>query len=335
MDNERPIKRVFLTGATGFVGREVLEELVVRGYHPICLVRSAHRAEPLVAPFADRPRVVVGTLFDQGALRTAMADADAVIHLVGIIFEHRFSGQTFERIHRTGTANVARAAQELGIARFIHMSALGSRPDAVSRYHRTKYQAEQLVQGAGFDWTIFRPSLIHGPDGEFMQLMARFVRKMIPPVIPYFGSGEARLQPVSVKDVAACMVAALSRPETIGQIYSVGGPEVYTWKTFYATCQRLIPGARRWKPMVSIPPYTIFGFELMVLLGGIFTAIGMLVLGYFDLMRKRLPGSQKFKTYGRFSDDRFGVVVRCAEGEAAAVEKVMKAYNVEECVSEF
>ena len=89
------------------------------------------------------------------------------------------------------------------------------------------------------------------------------------------------------------------------------------------------------KPMVSIPPYTIFGFELMVLLGGIFTAIGMLVLGYFDLMRKRLPGSQKFKTYGRFSDDRFGVVVRCAEGEAAAVEKVMKAYNVEECVSEF
>jgi len=89
------------------------------------------------------------------------------------------------------------------------------------------------------------------------------------------------------------------------------------------------------KPMISIPPYTIFGFELMVLLGGIFTAIGMLVLGYFDLMRKRLPGSQKFKTYGRFSDDRFGVVVRCAQGEAAAVEKVMKAYNVEECVSEF
>ncbi len=89
------------------------------------------------------------------------------------------------------------------------------------------------------------------------------------------------------------------------------------------------------KPMVSIPPYTIFGFELMVLLGGIFTAIGMLLLGYFDLMRKTLPKSQKFKTYKRFSDDRFGVVVRCAEGEAAAVEKVMKAHNVEECVSEF
>ncbi len=253
MDNERPIKRVFLTGATGFVGREVLRELVVRGYQPVCLVRSARSAEPLVAQFADRPRVVVGTLFDHGAVGAAMADADAVIHLVGIIFEHRFSGQTFERVHRTGTANVARAAQELGVARFIHMSALGSRPDAVSRYHRTKYQAEQLVQGAGFDWTIFRPSLIHGPEGEFMQLMARFVRKMIPPVIPYFGSGDARLQPVSVKDVAACMVAALSRPETIGQIYSVGGPEVYTWKTFYAACQRLIPGARRWKPIVSIP----------------------------------------------------------------------------------
>jgi len=253
MDNEQPIKRVLLTGATGFVGREVLRELVVRGYQPVCLVRSPRRAEPIVAQFANRPQMVVGSLFDPNALRAAMADADAVIHLVGIIFEHRFSGQTFERIHRDGTANVARAAQEQGIRRFIHMSALGARPDAVSRYHQTKYQAEQLVQGAGLDWTIFRPSLIHGPDGEFMQLMARFVCKMVPPVIPYFGSGDARIQPVSVKDVAACMVAALSHPEMIGQIYSVGGPEVYTWKTFYAACQRLIPGARRWKPIVGLP----------------------------------------------------------------------------------
>lgn len=253
MQEHRPIKRVLLTGATGFVGREVLKELVVRGYQPICLVRSARRAEPIIARFMDRPKVVVGTIFDHGAVREAMADADAVIHLVGIIFENRFSGQTFERIHRSGTASVARTAQELGVGRFIHMSALGARPDAISRYHRTKYQAEELVQGAGFDWTIFRPSLIHGPDGEFMQLMARFVRKMIPPVIPYFGSGDARIQPVSVKDVAACMVAALSRTETMGQIYPVGGPEAYSWKTFYATCQRLIPGARRRKPIVGIP----------------------------------------------------------------------------------
>ena len=86
-----------------------------------------------------------------------------------------------------------------------------------------------------------------------MRLMGRFARKLVPPVVPYFGSGEARLQPVSVKDVAAAMVAVLSRREAIGRIYEAGGPDVYTWKSFYAACLRLIPGARRWKPIVGLP----------------------------------------------------------------------------------
>jgi len=89
------------------------------------------------------------------------------------------------------------------------------------------------------------------------------------------------------------------------------------------------------KPIVAIPPYTIFGFELMVLLGGVFTAVGILVLGHFDLLRKRLPSSKKFKTYNRFSNDRFGVVVRCERGDADKVEKLMRDHNVEEVVREF
>ena len=89
------------------------------------------------------------------------------------------------------------------------------------------------------------------------------------------------------------------------------------------------------KPIVSLPAFTIFGFELMVLLGGVFTAIGILALGFIDLNRKRMPGSSKFKGYGRFSNDRFGVVVRCEESQAGTVEKLMKAHNVEEVVREF
>lgn len=89
------------------------------------------------------------------------------------------------------------------------------------------------------------------------------------------------------------------------------------------------------KPIVSLPAYTIFGFELMVLLGGVATALGILILGYIDLVRKRMPGSPKFKGYKRFSNDRFGVVVRCDESQAGNVEKLMKAYNVEEVVREF
>ena len=89
------------------------------------------------------------------------------------------------------------------------------------------------------------------------------------------------------------------------------------------------------KPTVSIPAYTIFGFELMVLLGGVFTAVGIVLLGHLALFRKRLPGSKRFKAYTRFSNDRFGVVVRCDESEADQVEKLMKAHSVEEVVREF
>ena len=89
------------------------------------------------------------------------------------------------------------------------------------------------------------------------------------------------------------------------------------------------------KPIVSIPAFTIFGFELMVLLGGVSTAIGIIVLGFIDLNRKRMPGSPAFKGYGRFSNDRFGVVVRCDETQAGSVEKLMKDHNVEEVVREF
>jgi len=89
------------------------------------------------------------------------------------------------------------------------------------------------------------------------------------------------------------------------------------------------------KPIIGIPAFTIIGFELMVLLGGIFTALSIFGLGYLDLWRKRMPSSPQFKAQNRFSNDRFGVVVRCEEGDAAAVEKLMREHSAEEVVREF
>lgn len=89
------------------------------------------------------------------------------------------------------------------------------------------------------------------------------------------------------------------------------------------------------KPIVSIPAYTIFAFELMVLLGGVSTAVAIFLMGKMDLSRKALPGSAKFRGYTRFSNDRFGVVVRCGQEEADAVEKLMRDHNVEEVVREY
>lgn len=247
------IERVMVTGATGFVGRSVVRALLAKGVTPVCLVRSRDKLQRQHDASSDRLITVAGTLSDREALRQAAEQSQAVIHLVGIIIQRRLKGQTFNRIHVLGTRNVLEAARQSGVKRFVHMSALGTRPDAIAIYHRTKWQAEEQVRESGLDWTLFRPSLIHGPDGEFMRLIKRLVCGLVPPVIPYFGSGSARLQPVSVEDVAHCLVESLFRDDTVGTVFPLGGPKAYSWVEFYNACRAMMPGARHWKPLVSQP----------------------------------------------------------------------------------
>ncbi len=243
-----------VTGATGFVGAAVVRTLLARGLTPVCLVRSASKIahqHPEIDP--DRVVAVVGDLSSRETLRNAASQSDAVIHLVGIIIARRLQRQTFRRVHVCGTRNVVDAARDAGIKRFVHMSALGARPDARSAYHRTKWAAEEYVRASDLDWTVLQPSLIHGASGEFMRLMKRFVCGIVPPIIPYFGSGQAKLQPVSVKDVAHCTVESLLRNETMGMTIPLGGPRAYSWIELYNAFRTLIPGARHWKPIVSQP----------------------------------------------------------------------------------
>lgn len=254
MTSDKESMRVFVTGATGFVGRYVVRELLALGHHPVCLVRSPGKLESQhreIDPSRYTP--ITGGLTDRAVLAAGIADCHAVVHLVGIIIARRLQGQTFQGVHVRGTRNVVDAARSAGVKRYGHMSALGTRPGAASEYHRTKWDAEEYVRASGLDWTIFRPSLIHGPDGEFMQLVKKFVCGMVPPVIPYFGDGQAKLQPVSVKDVAHCFVDALRRPESVGQVYELGGPRAYTWLALYDACKRLIPGSKKWKPWGRLP----------------------------------------------------------------------------------
>jgi len=256
--------RIAVTGASGFVGRHVVRELIARGHHPVCLVRDKRGFLDQMRNLpADRFEAVGGSLYDRDAFAAVVQDSAAIIHLVGIIQERKFAGQTFERVHVEGTRRAIEASQRAGIRRFVHMSALGSRLNSPSEYGRTKWAAESAVRESGLDYTIFRPSIIHGPDGEFMQMMKTFVCDALVtsfgflpapfPVIPYFGRGDKKLQPVDVRDVATCFVGALSRPETIGKSFDLGGPEALTWKQLYQTCKDLIPGAKKWKPIVGLP----------------------------------------------------------------------------------
>ncbi len=216
--------KVFITGATGFVGQEIVQQLQQAGHTVRLLVRNRDTRPVQEAISRCGAEVHVGNVLEAASLNGAMKGMEGIIHLVGIISE--VGESTFEGIHTLGTRNVVAAARAAAIRRFIQMSALGTRPNAAARYHQSKWAAEELVRQSGLDYTIFRPSLIYGPRDQFVNLFATIIR--LSPFVPVLGSGRARFQPVSVETVARAFVRALCEPKSIGQCYDLCGPETFT-----------------------------------------------------------------------------------------------------------
>ena len=318
-ESDTAVKKVMVTGATGFVGRAVVRELLRRGITPVCLVRTPRKLyaqHPGSQP--DGLIAVRGTLDDSVALEQAAASADAVIHLVGIIIGRRLKGQTFRRVHVDGTRSVVNAAKAAGIRRFVYMSALGTGPGATTAYHRTKWVAEESVRGSGLDWTILQPSLIHGPDGEFVRLLRRLLCGILPPAIPYFGSGLGKVQPIWVEDVAFCVVESIFRADTTGKTWALGGPKEYSWVEFYNVCRTMMPGARRWKPLVSLPVPLA---KLMALMSAPPMALAELIAPSIGLLRLdtgQVEMSQQDNTCDHtVAELAFGLRMRSFEDELA------------------
>jgi NADH dehydrogenase len=228
------------------VGREVVRELRDAGHRLRLLVRD--RESPAAQEIASRYAVELrpGDVLDSASLLAAMPGTDAVIHLVGIISE--IGEQTFENLHARATQNILRAAQVTGVRRFVHMSALGTRPNAVSRYHQTKWAAEQSVSQSGLDWTIFRPSLIYGPHDHFVNLFARMAE--LSPVLPVMGKGDVVFQPVAVEEVARCFAGALTEPGSIRGTFDVCGPDKLTMPEILNV---ILAATGRKRPIVRVP----------------------------------------------------------------------------------
>lgn len=212
--------KVFVTGATGFVGHEILRQLLAAGHSVRALVRPGSENKLLQE---DPVKIHHGDACDPESLAGALEDCEALLHLVGIIREFPAKGITFEKLHVEATRNLLTAAETQGVRRYLQMSANGTREDAVTPYHQTKWQAEQAVRASGLDWTIFRPSLIYGAGGEFVAMISDLIRKL--PAVPVIGDGQYRMSPVAVEDVAAGFVRALQTPASIGQIYHCCGPQ--------------------------------------------------------------------------------------------------------------
>ena len=217
--------RVAVTGATGFVGRHLVEQLRRRGHRVRALVRSPGKARFLAALGVD---VVPGDLADPTALAALFEQAEAVVHLVGIIVES--GAATFTAVHVEGTRRVLDAAAAAGVRRVVHMSAVGARPEPrATRYHRTKWQAEELVRSSGLAAVIFRPSIITGPENVPIRTLARVHRWS--PVVPVFGDGRWLMQPVWIEDVTLAFVLAVERAQLHGT-YELGGPEPLRFEEF-------------------------------------------------------------------------------------------------------
>ena len=219
---------VLVTGASGFVGRHLCEGLVKVG-HP---VRGLARQVPVRKNRVDGVEYIRGVDVADAVTMTPemFKDVDAIIHLVGIIQEVKGKGQTFQRIHVEGTRTVVDEAKRAGFdGRFVYLSAIGASPNSPAEYSRTKYQAERIVVGSEFPYTLFRPSLVLGPDGEFVAQMKDLVLHgglPLPapfPVIPVPGKGFNLFQPIWVDDLVQCIVKSLGMGETINQLYEVGG----------------------------------------------------------------------------------------------------------------
>jgi NADH dehydrogenase len=218
---------VFITGGTGFVGRHIIKLALEQGHNVTALVRSEEKAKRVLG-INRKLKFVKGDITEKGSLERGMKGCDTVIHLVGIIYENRKMVSTFEAVHIQGTLNVLEAIKKAGIKRLLHMSALGARPDATARYQKTKWAAEEAVKKSGLQWTIFRPTLIFGPEDDFINKFEKMTRRL--PFLVIIGDGKTKFQPIWVEDVARCYVQAIEDNDTIGEAYGLAGPEVYTFE---------------------------------------------------------------------------------------------------------
>lgn len=240
---------VLVTGSTGFVGREVVAELISRGIPTRALARSRRRARILDAMGAE---IAIGDVADPRAVNESMRGVKSVLHLAAVIREN--GDQTFFSVNHEGTVNVLDAAQKAGVERFVYASAIGSAPDGPNTYMASRWNAEQAVKRAGIPYTIMRFSMAFGRGDEFFNVLAALVK--ISPVVPVAGPGTTKFQPIAVKDVARCLVDALYKSDLLGASLELGGPQQLSYDGMLDEVTKAL-GARRKKlhlPLFLVRP---------------------------------------------------------------------------------
>jgi uncharacterized protein YbjT (DUF2867 family) len=227
--------RVLVVGGAGFIGRHIVAALAARGVKVLVPTRHRERAKHLILlPTVD---VVEADIFGAGVLERLAAGRQAVINVVGILHGRRGRrdergpndyGPDFARVHVELPQAILAACRATGARRLMHISALGASPTAPSEYLRSKAFGEQALLAADdMDVTVFRPSIVFGPEDDFLNTFAALLKFLPGLALP---CPNAKFQPVYVGDVAQAVVAALDEPATRGKAYELCGPDVYSMK---------------------------------------------------------------------------------------------------------
>jgi len=235
-----------VTGGTGFVGPRIVHALREREQPVRALVRRpTERSAATLASWGSE--LVQGDLRDAASLRRAVEGAEVVVHLVSI---RQGSDEDFRRVMDRGTRDLVAAAKDAGVRRFVLMSALGTSEETkdLVPYYRSKWAMEQTVRGSGIEHVIFRPSFVFARDGGILPTFRRLAR--VAPVTPIIGSGQQRIQPIWLDDVAAYFAAGVDKPEAANRTFELGGPDAVTWNEFWERLKRAL-GQRR--PSMHVP----------------------------------------------------------------------------------
>ncbi|MFA9441342.1 complex I NDUFA9 subunit family protein [Uliginosibacterium sp. sgz301328] len=238
------IRSVLLLGGTGFIGGHLANRLTAQGVRVVVPTRRYERRKQVsLLPTVEMEQA---DIHDPATLARLMADVDAVVNLVGVLHSRSGSpyGADFARAHVELPRKIVAACKAAGVPRLIHISALGAASDAPSEYLRSKEDGEQAIRAAGEDiaWTIFRPSVVFGPQDHFLNTFACLARTF--PVLPLAGAN-TRMQPIHVEDVGAAIAASLEREDSFKETFELAGPRVYTLRELVSYASEQATGKRR------------------------------------------------------------------------------------------
>lgn len=239
------IEQVTVFGGTGFLGRRIVERLRRRGLQVQVASRNAEASKPS-GPAAEELSVVQADVRDAASVDAAVAGAQGVVNAVGLYVER--GKTTFRAVHVEGAENVAAACRRRGVERLVHLSGIGADPESRSGYIRCRGEGETAVRAVFDQAAVFRPSVMFAADDAFLNTLLSLIRRL--PVIPLFGRGDTRLQPVFAEDVAEAAVRALTRTEPPARLYGLGGPQIYSYRQLL---KRLMDFTGRRRRLLPLP----------------------------------------------------------------------------------